>query len=60
MNLYRALYQKRDGTLAGITFAAASARAASHIAAALTTQGRILLTVRLLRPLQSQLTLEAT
>ena len=56
-NLYRALYISATGQRRGMTFAAASARQASLVAAAWTQSGERLLTVKLERALQPQLEL---
>ena len=54
MNLYRAIYQRRDGTLRPMTYASRDAEQA-HKDAEQWTCGDKLLTVRLDRPLQAPL-----
>lgn len=59
MNLYRALYQRADGSIRAMTYASGSA-AEAHAYAARVNCGDKLLTVALDRPLQRPLlTLEA-
>lgn len=53
-NLYRAIYQRKDGTLRPLTYASGEAQEARHMAEQWTV-GDKLLTVRLERPLQAPL-----
>ena len=54
MNLYRAIYQRKDGTLRPLTFADGTAEQARKTAEQWTV-GDKLLTVRIERPLQAPL-----
>lgn len=51
--LYRALFQRTDGTLYGLTFAARDAERAGRFAD-MWGRGNKCLTVRMIRPLQTQ------